>query len=235
MLSELINFGRQFTLRETLRDQDTHNWVFPQSLADVFFFFVSILLQAVIPTWKASAGCLLLSLTWKDRETPNVSVMTHRSRRVYPPTADSAVSVTQSGARSAQLFHFEPPSKINTYYKRCMREKREVVSSSQARYSWLKRFLFLFFSTCGREKQIGSRVSRFLTEKGSNEGNVALARPPFAAVSGSASEDLIGFGWLRCLQRSASPAVNTVADGIAIRFSNMCQPSLPWGSYRAHL
>ena len=70
MLSELINFGQKFTLRETLRDQKTHNWIFPQSLADVF---VSILLQAVIPTWKASVSCLLLSLTAKDRE-PGTSV-----------------------------------------------------------------------------------------------------------------------------------------------------------------
>lgn len=181
MLSELINFGRQFTLRETLRDQDTRNWVFPQSLADVFFLFVSILLQAVIPTWKASAGCLLLSLTRKDREPPNVSVMTHRSRRVYPPTADSTVSVTQSGARSAQLFHFEPPSKINTYYKRCMRERREVGSSSQARYSRLKSCFFFFFfftSTCNRKKQIGSCVSYFLTKKVSNEGSVAPPPAP---------------------------------------------------------
>lgn len=70
MLSELINFGRQFTFRETLRDHKPHNWIFPQRIADVF---VSILLQAVIPTWKASANCLLLSLTAKDRE-PSTSM-----------------------------------------------------------------------------------------------------------------------------------------------------------------
>lgn len=70
MLSELINFGQKFTLRETLRDRKTHNWIFPHSLADVF---VSVLLQAVIPTWKASVSCLLLSLTAKDRE-PGTSV-----------------------------------------------------------------------------------------------------------------------------------------------------------------
>lgn len=72
-------------LRETFRDKKTHNWIFPQSLADVF---VSKSLQAVIPTWKASTSCLLMSVTTKDRDPGTSMSWPHaRGKCIHPQPA----------------------------------------------------------------------------------------------------------------------------------------------------
>lgn len=90
MLSELTKFGQQFTLRATLRDSETHDWIFPQSR----FFFVSISLQAVIPTWKAGTNSASACHSpWRTgspvrRSHDPPSPQPPRSRRVYPPTSD---------------------------------------------------------------------------------------------------------------------------------------------------
>lgn len=129
MLSELINFGWQFTLRETLRDQDTHNWVFPQSLADVFFFFC----LAFFFLSSFQYCCKL----WFPRERPPPVTHSEGRRATYAcvltPPLQASVSTHNWRAGvgytvwtwSSQLFYFEAPSKINTYYKRCMSEREE--------------------------------------------------------------------------------------------------------------
>lgn len=108
MLSELINFGQQFTLRETLRDQKTHNWIFPQSLADVFCFNIA----ASCDSHVKGNNTLPLPVTHCLREGAwYVYVMTLCSRQVYPPTSNSIVSVILSGLvhsnTSTLAFHYK--------------------------------------------------------------------------------------------------------------------------------
>lgn len=67
---------RAVDFKWNMKGKKNSQFNFPTKSRRRFFpggFFVSILLQAVIPTWKASASCLLLSLTAKDRE-PGASV-----------------------------------------------------------------------------------------------------------------------------------------------------------------